>query len=162
MKTLTVLILAQIGILFVLFGKIVAVEKRMPVVENMNNETPLGDVVNIVPADGYSSESYSFPNENQLRNIIREELQAHMIVKTGSDHQDDAAMASDSEYTAENQYQLDLVSRKLDYFESVGTTTEMEMQDIQVEIAKLHPADRNRMLNRLIRSMNAGDIDGRL
>lgn len=162
MKSLIVLVLVQTGVLLVLFGKIVAIENRMPVAGDIDKNTRANDVFNVRSADDHASESYSYPNELQLRNIIREELAAFSIATKRSDDPAGSAVTSETEYTDENQYQRDYVTQQLDYFESVGRISDAEMQNLQQEIVKLHPADRKRMLNRLIRTMNAGDIDGRL
>ncbi|MDH5261764.1 MAG: hypothetical protein OEY82_10925 [Gammaproteobacteria bacterium] len=162
MKILTTLVLVQTGILSLLFVKIVNIEEKVSVVEQVAQSRPVSDIFSAPLTDRYSRDSHANSNELQLRNIIREELAAHLIVMTGSDNQDDSTIAVESTYTAENQDQLNLVAQKLDYFESVGSISEMEMQNIQTDIAKLHKADQGRMLNRLMRTMNAGDIKGRL
>ena len=160
MKILTILVLVQTAVLFLLFVKIVGIEEKVSVAEQVVQHGPVSDSFIAPPTARYSSDSHA--NEIQLRNIIREELAAYVIATTGSDNQDDSATVSESNYTAENQYQLELVAQQLDYFESVGSISEMEMQNIQTDIAKLHKADQGRMLNRLMRTMNAGDIKGRL
>jgi len=159
MKTLTVLVLVQTGVLLLLFGKIIAIEKVLPLAEYENRETPVSNGFNVPPVDARSSNSYSNLDEAQLRTIIREEFETYLAAGSAPGNE---AQAAESSYTAENQYQADAVMQQLDYFESVGRISEMEMQNIQIEIAKLHKSDRRQMLNRLIRTMNAGDVKGHL
>ena len=159
MKTLTVLVLVQTGVLLLLFFKIVAIEKEMPATRYADSNTAPSDAL---PVDAQSSQRNSYPSEIQLRNIIREEFEAYLVAGSGSIDNEQVAMAAELNYTAENQYQLDAVAQELDYFESVGRISEMEMQNIQMDIAKLHKSDRGQMLKRLVRTMNTGDVKGHL
>jgi len=162
MKTLTVLVLVQTGVLLLLLFKIAAIEKEMPATRYADSNAPSSDAFDALPIDAQSGQRYSYPSEDQLRNIIREEFEAYLVAGSGSINTGQVTMAAEPDYTAENQYQLDGIAQKLDYFESVGRISEMEMLDIQMDIAKLHKSDRGQMLKRLVRTMNTGDVKGHL
>lgn len=97
--------------------------------------------------------------ESQLRWIIREELA--IALRDQDDHRvNDAAARQRS--PEENHYQREYVSQQIDYYASVGSISEQEMQELQREIAELDDAGRKEMLSRLTRAMNARQIKGQL
>lgn len=161
-KALAALIVVQTALLFSLYWKIVSIEGKLPVVRGTQDIGSSSDILDEGRSDRNSSETASIPTELQLRKIIREELAAQSMAANDPGNERNSTTASESIYTAENRNQLDLVDEKLQYFESVGRISGREMQDLQAEIAKLHNADQKRMLSRLVRTMNAGDIKGRL
>jgi len=54
------------------------------------------------------------------------------------------------------------VERQIDHYRSVGAISEMQMMDLQGEIARLDPASQREMLSKLARAMNAQEITGRM
>lgn len=160
-KLIPLLLIVQTGILLVLLVRLLGMEERLTgqvtapaeVAQSEPNTTKAAGL----PAAGTDSTL----SETEVRSIIREELAPLMASLDGQ-----AAAAIDNpvviQYTPAHQDQRDLVSQRLDYYASIGRISGTEMQDLQAEIAKLHPSDRRSMLNRLIRTMNAGDMDGRL
>lgn len=152
----------QTAVLLFLLAKVIGVENNMSTADNEDDITPVGNVSGARSMGATSIESLSYPNEIRLREIIREELSAHLTAGSGPAYEEQSAIAVEAEYTAEDQYKLDAVMQKLDYFESVGSISEIEMQDIQMDIARLHKADQKRILSRLTRAMNTGGLKGRL
>lgn len=162
MKTLTVLILVQTAVLLVLFGKIVAIEKRVPVAEYKDQDALFIDAFDVLPADAYSSDSFSYANENQLRNIIREELAAQLESLSDSIKRADVIAAPTSATRAYDPNQREQVAQKVDYYSTVGSISSVEMQKLQWEIAKLDVAGRREMLGRLVQAINSGALEGEL
>ena len=103
-----------------------------------------------------------YMDDNQLRQIIREELGAQLDGRSGSNIDMDAPIASNATDNTEIQYQRDLVAQQLDYHTSVGSISDTDMQKLQGEIAKLDEAGRKEMLGKLVRALNSGGLDGRL
>ena len=68
----------------------------------------------------------------------------------------------DPQMALEYEQRREAVSQRLDYFSQVGRINEAEMVQLQTEIARLRPEDRDEMLKRLFRHLNSGAIDGRL
>ena len=97
-------------------------------------------------------------DETRLRQIIREEFDAH----TESDSYGARDVAARQRSAEENRYQREYVSQQIDYYASVGSISEQEMQQLQREIAALDTAGRKAMLSKLTRAMNARQIEGQL
>lgn len=97
--------------------------------------------------------------EMQLRRIIRQELAVALQNRDEHRAKDAAAQQRSPE---ENRYQREYVSQQIDYYASVGSINEQEMQELQREIAELDTAGRKEMLSKLARTMNARQIKGQL
>jgi len=151
----------QTGLLLFLFGKIVLFEEETTVAGHPGQNTLVSDPFDDPPADRNST-AIHYVDENQLRQIIREELRAQLDGRSGSDKQMGAVIASDSTDTAENQYQRELVAQQLLYHTSVGSISNVDMQKLQGEIAKLDAASQKEMLGKLTRALNSGELEGRL
>ena len=162
MRTLTILVVVQTVILLLLFGKIIAIEDEMtPVPVDEKNTSVTDDFANI-QSQRYLEDTYLYPSENQLRPIIREELAAQLDVRSGPDIQMDSVIESNPTDIAERRYRRELVAQQLEYHTSVGTISDVDMQKLQAEIAKLDEAGRKEMLSRLSRALNSGGLKGRL
>ena len=151
----------QTGLLLFLFGKIVLFEEETTVAGHAGQNTLVSDPFDDPPADRNAT-AIHYVDENQLRQIIREELRAQLDGRSGSAKQMDAVIASDSTDTAENQYQRELVAQQLLYHTSVGSISNVDMQKLQGEIAKLDAASQKEMLGKLTRALNSGELEGRL
>jgi len=162
MKTLTILGLVQTVILLFLLGKIVLFEEETTVAGHAEQNTLVSDDLTNTQYQSNSSNSYIYPDEDRLRQIIREELAAQLDRRSGPAKQMDEVIASNSTDKAENQYQPELVAQQLEYHTSVGSISDMDMQKLQIEIAKLDEASRKEMLRKLTRALNSGRLEGRL
>jgi hypothetical protein len=162
MKALIVLILVQTGVLLLMFGKIVAIEEEMAPAMLDEKNTLLSDKFANTQSQSYSNDTYLYPNEDQLRQIIREELAAQLDSSFGPAEQMDAVFAPNSTEKAEDQYQREQVAQQLDYHTSVGRISDTDMQKLQMDIAKLDEAGRKEMLSELTRTLNSGQLKGRL
>jgi Skp family chaperone for outer membrane proteins len=97
-------------------------------------------------------------DEDRLRMIIREELAAQRTVQADVTAPQ-AAAARDE--TSERLLQ-ERVSQQIEAYRAAGSISDAQMQELQAQIAQLDAASRKRMMSKLIRAMNAGDLKGRL
>ena len=159
MKTIIVLSLVQTAVLIILLGKFVLFEQDTTVAAHIEKDTvasmPLND-----PATDRTVVYYM--DDDQLRQIIREELGAQLDGRSGPDEETDAFMASNTSDPSAYQYQREQVAQQLEYHTSVGSISDTDMQKLQGDIAKLDAAGRTEMLRRLTRALNTGGLDGRL
>ena len=162
MKFLLVLTLLQTVLLLVLFGKILGVENRLLLTENPDRLAQANPVVDTFPSVVDPGHSNSFPNEFQLRQIIREELGEHRDGQRQTGSREGTAVADSSMDVAETRRRYEQVEQQLNYFSSVGSISEVEMQKLQGEIATLDKESRREMLGRLTRALNSGELEGRL
>ena len=161
MKTLIILSLVQTGILLMLLGKFVLFGPDSTVAGYAGRNTLMSDPFNDPATDRHATAIY-YMDDNQLRQIIREELGALLDSKSGPETEKDAVVASNAIDNTEIQYQRELVAQQLDYHTSVGSISDTDMQKLQGEIAKLDEAGRKEMLSKLIQALNSGGLDGRL
>ena len=97
-------------------------------------------------------------DEARLRAIIREELAAQLEVRSNG-IAPPPAVARDE---ASDRLQQQRIAQQIEAYQAAGSITEAQMQELQVRIAQLDDASRKRMMSKLIRAMNSGDIKGRL
>lgn len=100
-------------------------------------------------------------DEARLRQIIREEIQALAGSESAPGTISAPALEPPRDRLADRT-QRDYVEQQLAYLTSVGEATRSDLIYLEMEIAKLSPADRREMLNRLARAVNAGQIKGQL
>ena len=161
-KSLIVLLILQTAFLLVLFGKLVVIEEQLAPATRLEKNEPVRGTANLRPADHYAADYSRDLDETQLRRIVREELKAYSSALSVLPTRVPSETSPDAVDEAANQYQMDFVAQKVEYFKSVGDVSDAEMQDLLTEIAKLDKAGRNEMLGRVIRAMNAGEIRGLL
>jgi len=162
MKTSTVLILVQTGVLLLLFGRIIAIEKRVPVAEAKAQDTLFSEAIDVLPPSAYASNGVFYADEIQLRKIIREELAAQLESSSDSNKQTEMVAASVSANRVYEPHQRERVAQQVDYYASVGSISDTEMHELQWEIAKLDETGRKEMLGKLVRALNLGEIEGNL
>lgn len=100
-------------------------------------------------------------DEARLRRIIREEVQALAAVQSGASGISTPTLQAPRDRAADHE-QRAYVEQQLAYLTSVGEASQSDLMYLEHEIAKLSPADRREMLNRLARAINAGQIKGHL
>jgi len=161
MKALTILSVVQTGLLILLFSRSIALEDELATRSQSAPATTANNPIFSPTADNSSRQAYSSIDEGQLRRIIREELDGHASNTPNTNGQVSQSASYDPATAAEQQYQLDQVSQRIEYFSSVGNISDMEMVDLQMEIARLDDAGRTAMLRKLTQAMNSGAIDGR-
>jgi hypothetical protein len=162
MKALTVLILVQTVILLFLLGKILLFEEETTVVGHAEQKALVSDEPTNTQSQNYSSVSSLYPNEDRLRQIIREELDAQLGGEAGLNQQVDSHIVSGSTDKVEIERQRERVSQQLEFYSSVGSISDLEMQQLQTDIAKLDELSQKEMLSQLTRELNSGRLKGRL
>lgn len=113
------------------------------------------------PTAAIASGAAPIVDEEWLRRIIREELaQQH---NRPVEHNASAAQpAPPRAATAADLQRRDNISQRIEAYAATGAITDAQMMELQADIARLDPANRRQMMSKLVRSMNSGDIKGRL
>jgi hypothetical protein len=162
MKVLTVLSLMQIAAIVFLYGKLSDIDNNMNLPEPAAEHTLASENLSTTYSQNSSYDAYLYPDEDRLRQIIREELSANLGAQAGRETYTDPAVTAASTNAAEFEYRRETVSQQLDYFSSVGSISDADMQKLQRDIAKLDPAGRKEMIWKLTQALNSGRLDGRL
>ncbi len=161
--TLAIIALAQLVALFLVYVKIVAVERDLAAATS-------GPRVESYPyrpaqaagAPAQPNRALPFPAEDRIREIIRDELRAELRHASRAGQQAGSAAVENPVDTAEMASRRELVSEQINYFTSVGRISDAEMQKLQLDIAKLDAAGRAEALAELSRALNSGRLEGRL
>ncbi len=159
---LTVIGLVQIAAILFLYSKLVDIDDNMNLTVAAEQNTLVSDDLTNTQSQSDSNDTYLYPIEDRLRQIIREELGAQLDGQPRPNKQMDTVIASSSTDKAEIEYQRELVSQQLEYYSSVGSISDTDMQKLQMDIAKLDEASRKEMLRELMRALNSGRLEGRL
>jgi hypothetical protein len=162
MKIITTLVLLQTGILLLLFAKVAGIEDEMTSPPAGESYARVADDPGDAQSQSYSNDSYWYPDEDRLRQIIREELRAELDVKSESDKQTDPDIVPGSRDAVEMEYHRAQVAQQLETYVSVGSISDVDMQRLQMDIARLDAAGRTEMLGELSRAFNSGILGGRL
>lgn len=160
MKILTGIIILQFAAILLLYGKLASIEQFL------SHPAPAGPVS---PFTSNVSQSRQAPvgfgepqDEDRLRQIIREELAAQPGLPIRSEAPGDSVIAAGPRNPDEIEQQRKQVFQQLEYFTSFGRISEMEMQKLQSDIAKLDAAGRSEAMKELTRALNSGRLEGRL
>jgi hypothetical protein len=164
MKFLTGLAIAQFVLIGLLFARVVAIESTLEAAPQStpgaSTSTRTATTTRIRPRDEGQALTLTSLDEAQMRAIIREELAAARL-SVAAETQGVAAPL-DPQQEIEFDYRLEEVTRNIDFYAQTGQINRQEMERLQAQIARLRPADREAMFNRLVRELNSGAIDGRL
>ena len=162
MKIVIAVLVVQTSVLLLIAGRITGLENELtPVTPGEQANSPATNLpvmrsqVNLVEPDAY-------PNEERLRQIIREELRAELDRESAPDRKADPVIVASSVDPAEMEQKRELVAQQLEYHLTVGSISDIEMQQLQLDIARLDPAGRMEMLSKLSRAFNSGSLAGRL
>jgi hypothetical protein len=151
----------QVGLLILIVTRITALDNRVTAQPPTTPANPVSSYSQAPTPDVQSENQFSSNDEARLRQIIREELRAHPATGANSDQRVAKSATPNPDIKPESSFQLDRVSQKIDYFSSVGHISEVEMGNLEMEIAKLDPVDRREMLRKLTQALNSGTIEGR-
>lgn len=161
-KALAFIALIQLAAIVLLYNKIAAFENSVADAISTKQMGLQQEYASQSKAPLNSDHANVLRVEERLRQIIREELSTELADLPGMDQQRDAAVAAYSRSEAEMESQLELVSQQLEYYSSVGSISDLEMQQLQMDIARLDPAGRTEMLRELVRAINSGRLEGQL
>jgi hypothetical protein len=114
------------------------------------------------PKAAVASDAAPIVDEEWLRRIIREEL-AQQHDRPATEHNTPAGRPTPPRAaTAADLQRRDNISQRIDAYAATGAITDAQMMELQADIARLDPANRRQMMSKLVRSMNSGDLKGRL
>ena len=101
-------------------------------------------------------------DEAELRRVIREELAAAAGAGVPAQGPPAPASAASSPAPPSSPDRVEFVNRQVDEYIRAGVISDSEMARLQSDIATLDPAARRAALQKLVRAMNTGALDGRL
>jgi len=101
-------------------------------------------------------------DETEMRRVIREELAAAAAANVDARGTPASVPADLPPAPVASPAQVALVTRQLDGYLQAGVISDSEMARLQSEIGKLDPAARRAAMQRLVRALNSGALDGRL
>lgn len=99
-------------------------------------------------------------DEQKLRQVVGDEVRSQLAAfKTRLSATDsNASPPPVHRDIAEDTRLRDQVAQQIETYRSVGQVSNQEMQRLQSEVARLAPADRQQMMSRLARAINAQEI----
>lgn len=159
---LAIIASAQLIAILLIYNKMGAVERDIAAVMSAQQVEAYGNEPAKADTRTQSNYSHARPTEDRMRQIVREELAAQLGQQTGSVAAGDPLIATDPRDPADIERQREQVFQQLAYFTSVGRISDVEMQKLQMEIAKLDAAGRSEALRELSRAINSGRLEGRL
>ena len=164
MRTLTILAFVQTGLLLVLLGKLFVPDDELAV--NSGHKHSEAATRQRTVSEGSSNVQFAARSpdrdDDRLREIIREELAALADKLGASAGQAPINVALESVVTPESLYRREEVLGQIEYYSSVGSISNMEMQRLQGEIAKLDKKSAQEMLKELVGALNSGELKGEL
>jgi hypothetical protein len=101
-------------------------------------------------------------DEAQIRRVLREELAASTAAIVAASGAPAPGRADLPPAPAASPAEVALVNSQLDRYIQAGVISNSEMARLQSEIGKLDPAARRAAMQKLVRAMNSGALDGRL
>ena len=149
----TILLLALLVKVIDLESSIAEETTKQPTV---TEETTANDDVHGQPV--ISTQSLS---EKRLRQIVREEVRSQFKEFGASLTQPANTEESEPVSAAEYQYRLEAAMQHLDYYIGEKEISEMDMANLQGEIARLDDEGRRQMLSLLTQALNSGELEGR-
>ena len=161
MKTLIALSIIQFAAILLLYTRVADLDDRMtgsPAAQ----QASVGSDVAGAPIPRNPVGTNDFTSEDRLRQIIREELTAHVENPSPPGSQATQPKAPASVDPVEMEARREQISQQLEYYTSVGSISDAEMQQLQIDIARLDAKGRTEMLRELTRALNSGRLEGRL
>ena len=162
MKKLVTVVLLQTAVLLLLFWKIVGLEDELPSAIRVEQKSLVTSNLRNAQPPANSDGIHLYPNEERLRQIIREELHSEFDREFESGMQIESNPEPDSIDRVELAYQKERVAQQLEHHASIGSISDADMQKLQMDIGKLDDAGRSEMLRELSRAFNSGSLEGRL
>lgn len=159
MKLLTVLSVLQIAVISALLFKIYALEKNLnalTLAQYVAADT--GQVAPpVVSSDTVAKQAATQADPAQLRSIVREEIAAALLSFSPV-----AVADGDDQKSQDYQNELKNLEDELDYYISRGAISDQEMSALQMQMARLDQSGRKQIMRKLVRSLNSGELSGRL
>jgi hypothetical protein len=170
MKALTVLSAIQTVGILVLIAKLFAIEPATlsttaapaPTVtsQRVATATQLDDASTATQLDDASTATQLDDASGEaLRAVIREEVatQVHEATRQMSG----PAMPPKPRDPEADRVREERVAQHIETYKSVGAITDQQMEDLQLELARLDQPTRRALMSKLVKAMNSGEIKGR-
>jgi hypothetical protein len=109
-----------------------------------------------------ATESPRCLDEAEMRRVIREEIVAAPAANVPTQSGLAQNPAEIPPVPVASPAEVALVNSQLDRYIQAGVISNSEMARLQSEIGKLDPAARHAAMQKLVRAMNSGALDGRL
>ena len=154
--------MVQTVLLALLFLRLIAFEARMDLFTESTQKVSSTEQVATPSAQSKPVTGQAGLDGHQLRQLIREELQAVRDINA-SQYNDSASETKDPIVDrAEMQYQRDLVAEELENLKGKDEVTSGELEMLMGDIARLDPDARTELLKMLNQAINRGEIKGHL
>lgn len=164
MRTLIVLSALQIAAIGFLATRIVALERGGP--PEPARAPAAAPVEETAAAEGSARVSAgppAYPDAGEIRLIVRQELASQLGPLLSAPRVAEAAAPpEDPAAEAERAHQFEWVGQEIERYVGLGKISDLEMQLLQGEIAKLDKEGQRKLLGRLVRALNTGELEGRL
>ena len=157
-----VLAVLQLFAVLFLYNKVEVMERNIAETFSIEQTRPYGEGVAGVAAPTRRSRINAPPREDLMRNMIQEVIREELRTWRSAESASIEVVSASPSDEAEEALQRDLVAQQIEFFSSVGRISELEMHELQFEIAKLDDAQRTEALRQLTRALNSGNIEGRL
>jgi len=159
LKALTFVAILQLGLIIYLVTSLAGLQSTVEELSNFASESEQAEptVVQLAPAESHLAQQA--PDENQLRKIVREELAAQLSLLAVPNRAE--GEVPDPVLRDLKRQERDLVEQEIAHYISMGQISDVEMQMLQADIARLDKSGREEMLRRLVRAINTGELDGR-
>ena len=102
-------------------------------------------------------------DEEVIRRVVREELARlpqYPVALAGDNDSDgvDRFESEPREQRRTNTERREVVAGRIDQLRAIGSMTQHDFEQLQEDIARLAPEDRQQMLNRIARAINLGEV----
>ena len=165
MKLISVLLLVQIVLVFLLLLKLESHENRLDEAlrstAQINSNEPIAATATL-PSGGNSIDGQAGPDNQQLRRIIREELAAAFADSELMTRNTTPVQEPPVYDDIEMQYQRELVLEEMQALKDQIEVSSGDLDRLMGDIAKLRPKDRTELFKMLNQALNRGEIKGHL
>ncbi len=159
-KLIILLGAAQTILLIALLIKVIGLESS---IAEETTEHPIVTEETIAKGDvpGQPVISTQSLSEKRLRLIVREEVRSQLKEFGASLTQPANTEKPEPVSAAEYQYRLEAAIQHLDYYIGEKEISNIDMANLQGEIARLDNEGRRQMLSLLTQALNSGELEGR-
>jgi hypothetical protein len=125
-------------------------------------DEPIPAAVTATRTDPAAPEAGRCLDEIEMRRVIREELTMAAAAAPAAHGPPTAGSVASTAAPIASPEQVEFVNRRVDEYIRAGVISESEMTRLESEIATLDPAARRAALQKIVRAMNTGALEGRL
>ena len=161
-KLIILLGAAQTILLLTLLIKVIGLERSIEVEAKAEQPTVAEQTKANGDVHGQPVISTQSLSEKRLRQIVREEVSSQFREFGASLTQPANNEGSEPVSAAEYRYRLEAAMQRLDYYIGEKKISDIDMANLQGEIARLDDEGRRQMLSLLTQALNSGELEGRL